>query len=302
LDAGEGVTLSGPSRQVFVPRGPDGYLLTAPPESSFLGPGLYQADSVGGPEFPPFIASLQAAEPPEWTNREGLGEFPRLEGLTFTWTPRDAGNESIVISAYSPDDPAADPRFLCNVSVAAGSFTVNPAVLAQVESSTARVRFGSVSGPARFEFVTDGPETGWLLYRQEVDMQVRLLEPLLASTPVRLPTDELVQAELATSASERFQGLMQRPHLDPKQGMLFMFESPGLHSFWMFNTLIPLDIIWLDSDRRIVFISADTPPCPAEQSTACPTYGGLQSAQFVLELAAGQAAANGLAIGDRLDW
>jgi uncharacterized membrane protein (UPF0127 family) len=70
----------------------------------------------------------------------------------------------------------------------------------------------------------------------------------------------------------------------------------------MLNTLVPLDIIWLDAQRRIVFISANTPPCAPDQSSACPTYGGGVESQFVLELVAGQAAARALQLGDRLEW
>jgi uncharacterized membrane protein (UPF0127 family) len=81
--------------------------------------------------------------------------------------------------------------------------------------------------------------------------------------------------------------------------MLFLFESAGLYRFWMLNTIIPLDIIWLDSDRRVLFISANTPPCQAQ---ACPTYGPDTPSRYVLELGAGEAARRGLRLGDRLAW
>jgi hypothetical protein len=70
----------------------------------------------------------------------------------------------------------------------------------------------------------------------------------------------------------------------------------------MFGTLIPLDILFLNADRRIVFISADTPPCRSQDSSGCPLYSSREPAQFVLEIAGGQAARLGLRPGDRLDW
>ena len=84
--------------------------------------------------------------------------------------------------------------------------------------------------------------------------------------------------------------------------MLFLYESLGSRRFWMLNTLVPLDIIFLDADQRIVFISADTPICAPEQSPACPTYGPSGLSQSVLELAAGEAARQALEVGSRLVW
>jgi len=60
----------------------------------------------------------------------------------------------------------------------------------------------------------------------------------------------------------------------------------------MFQVKIPLDIIWMDSNRRIVEISGDTPSCQTKASQ-CPTYGGREMAQFVLELAGGEAQRRG---------
>lgn len=57
--------------------------------------------------------------------------------------------------------------------------------------------------------------------------------------------------ELARTTQEHEQGLMYRTELAPHEGMLFIFDSPGIYSFWMKNTLIPLDIIWLDDQKYI---------------------------------------------------
>ena len=61
--------------------------------------------------------------------------------------------------------------------------------------------------------------------------------------------------------------------------------------------VVPLDIIWMDEQRTIVHIEANTPPCKADP---CPSYGPLRKASTVLEVRAGTAAAAGLKVGDRL--
>ena len=117
--------------------------------------------------------------------------------------------------------------------------------------------------------------------------------------PVRLPDGAVIDAEPATTPQQQARGLMFRSELAPDRGMIFMFPDEGPRAFWMYNTLIPLDIIWMNADRRIVFISANTPPCPSPNQAACRNYGEGFAAQYVLELAAGQAAAHGLQVGDR---
>jgi uncharacterized protein len=116
---------------------------------------------------------------------------------------------------------------------------------------------------------------------------------------VFFPGGGSIMAELAVTDAERARGLMFRERIQPDQGMLFVFEEEGLHSFWMKNTLIPLDILWLGRDRRIVHIAADVPPCKADP---CPSYGPDIPASFVLELKAGEARARGLKPEDRLEF
>lgn len=125
-------------------------------------------------------------------------------------------------------------------------------------------------------------------------------ETRLPTTPITLPNGKVIRAELAVEPADQQHGLMFRTRLAADRGMLFVFPQPGQHPFWMYQTLIPLDIVWLDASRRIVFISANTPPCPPEKGESCPNYGPPGVAQFVLELAAGTAAAQGLKLGDEL--
>ena len=92
---------------------------------------------------------------------------------------------------------------------------------------------------------------------------------------------------------------MFRQKLGFDQGMLFVFEEESLRSFWMKNMLIPLDIIWLDKDKRIVYIEENVPPCKEDP---CPTYTSQIPAMFVLELKAGSVERRKLKILDRLDF
>ena len=103
------------------------------------------------------------------------------------------------------------------------------------------------------------------------------------------------KVELALTFIEQEQGLMHRPHLDQDRGMLFKFAHEGIYSFWMKNTLIPLDIVWIGSDNKIVFISRATPPCVNDP---CPTINPDKSARYVLEVNRGEMDRLGAQVGD----
>jgi len=79
--------------------------------------------------------------------------------------------------------------------------------------------------------------------------------------------------------------------------MLFVFEDLGEYGFWMKDTLIPLDIIWIDSDWRVVGI-ADAELCYVER---CPVYRPRGKAKYVLEVNSGWAEEKGLGVGDLID-
>ncbi len=105
------------------------------------------------------------------------------------------------------------------------------------------------------------------------------------------------KVELAVTSGERGRGLMYREQLAENSGMLFIFECPDIYPFWMNNTLIPLDIIWLNKQRKIVFIKHNALPC---QTNICPNIIPEAPASYVLELNAGVAEDIGLKIGDKL--
>jgi uncharacterized protein len=101
--------------------------------------------------------------------------------------------------------------------------------------------------------------------------------------------------EVASSPQQQERGLMFRDSLGADAGMLFAFQTEGIYNFWMKNTLIPLDIIWIGSDNRIVSISANTQPCRADP---CQTYGPGKPARYVLEINGGLSETYGFVEGD----
>ncbi len=90
---------------------------------------------------------------------------------------------------------------------------------------------------------------------------------------------------------------MFRESLPAKSGMIFLFAESAPHQFWMKNTMIPLDIVWLDASGRVVFVSANTPPC---RTDPCPNYGPEAPAASVLEIAGGMAAKEKVAVGSTI--
>ncbi|RJR40114.1 MAG: DUF192 domain-containing protein, partial [Desulfobacteraceae bacterium] len=116
---------------------------------------------------------------------------------------------------------------------------------------------------------------------------------------VYFPNGEFVFAELALSSEERSRGLMFRDGINTDKGMLFIFEEEATHSFWMKNVKFPIDIIWLDREKRIVHMVKQVPPC---KNDPCPTYTPVRPAVYVLELSAGKSDQMGLKPGSRLVW
>ncbi len=112
-----------------------------------------------------------------------------------------------------------------------------------------------------------------------------------------LPDGFTVNLELAVSDQERATGLMYRDHIEPNWGMLFIFEQSGYWPFWMKNTLIPLDMLWLDRDGTVVEIVSPAEPCRLDP---CPSYTPKAAGKAVLELQVGSAAKHGIRIGSKL--
>jgi uncharacterized protein len=96
------------------------------------------------------------------------------------------------------------------------------------------------------------------------------------------------QVELAQDDVTRARGLMFRDQMDADHGMLFLHDREEPQAYWMKNTKIALDILYFDSQRKLVAQQRDVPPCSA--GNACPPYPSNAPARYVLELNAGQAA------------
>ncbi|NQU97931.1 DUF192 domain-containing protein [Candidatus Woesearchaeota archaeon] len=92
--------------------------------------------------------------------------------------------------------------------------------------------------------------------------------------------DVRVEVEIADSYEKVMFGLMEREKLGKKEGMLFIFTDEEPRTFWMKNTLIPLDIIFINSSLDIVKIQHAV-PCKTE---TCPIYPSGKPAKFVLEV------------------
>ncbi len=105
--------------------------------------------------------------------------------------------------------------------------------------------------------------------------------------------------ELAKTTAQRELGLMHRERLADDAGMLFMFPKPGIAGFWMKETLVPLDIIWIDHTQTIQAMFLNLLPCPAEP---CEVYRPDVVIPYVLEIPGGSAAALGLKEGDKLEF
>jgi hypothetical protein len=105
-----------------------------------------------------------------------------------------------------------------------------------------------------------------------------------------------IDIEIAQDDSKRQQGLMYRDKLAENQGMIFVFDGDDTRSFWMKNTVLPLDMIFVNGHNQIVTIHKNTTPY-SEQS-----YTSTKPAQYVVEVNAGYADRHKISVGDHIAW
>ena len=105
-----------------------------------------------------------------------------------------------------------------------------------------------------------------------------------------------IDIEIADNDYERQLGLMNRKEMNENQGMLFIFPYETRQSFWMRNTLIPLDIIFVNSKKEIVTIHKNT------HTLSDQSYPSSAPAEYVLELNAGFTDKHNIQLGDKLNW
>jgi uncharacterized protein len=116
---------------------------------------------------------------------------------------------------------------------------------------------------------------------------------------IAYPNGTRIRAELADTNEKRARGLMFREQLPSDRGMLFVFSEPGQWIFWMKNTKIPLDILWLDSTKKIVDLVENMPACVGDP---CLQYQPAYEASYALEVPAGSIKRLKLAKGMRLSF
>ena len=109
--------------------------------------------------------------------------------------------------------------------------------------------------------------------------------------------DYCFKVEIAKSPKQRAKGLMFRKNLGSYKGMLFIFPEEKEYAFWMKNTLIALDIIWINKDKKVVHIERNVQPCRKEK---CQIIKPSKKAIYVLEVNAGATDKIGLKVGDEL--
>lgn len=120
-------------------------------------------------------------------------------------------------------------------------------------------------------------------------------EITFATTPLTIQTSSgtlNLTVEIADTDDKHAQGLMDRQTLAADSGMIFIFDNESSRTFWMKNTYVSLDMIFLSAAKEIVYIQENTTPLSTELIT--PDV----SAQYVLEVNAGYCGANGVAAGD----
>lgn len=125
----------------------------------------------------------------------------------------------------------------------------------------------------------------------------------LTASEVTLPNGTKILAESMRDRVDMVRGLMFRESLAADRGMLFFHGSDDHFPYFTYQYKIPVDMLWLDHDRRIVEIVSNAQPCPpGTAASSCPTYGGHEKARYVLQVNAGYAAKNGLTVGERVDF
>ena len=104
--------------------------------------------------------------------------------------------------------------------------------------------------------------------------------------------------EMADTPAKRTLGLMNRTSLPEKSGMLFIFDSESEVGFWMKNTLIPLDMIFISADKKIAKIQRSAQPC---KGLVCESYSSERPIKYVVEINGGLADKLGIREGDDAD-
>jgi len=100
--------------------------------------------------------------------------------------------------------------------------------------------------------------------------------------------DVVLLVQIADTEPRRVRGLMFQEQLPYEEGMLFVFEAPGVHSLWMLNMQFHIDMIWFDENGNVVHIETNVPPCKsALETVTCTLTSPDQEALYILEVTTG---------------
>jgi hypothetical protein len=124
-----------------------------------------------------------------------------------------------------------------------------------------------------------------------------------ATTPQQYSRSEVligglkIYADLADTPKKQINGLVWRSQLNDSEGMLFVFSSERSLNFWMKNMLIPIDIVFVTSDMKVINVYKSVPPCVDDP---CKLYASSKPAKYALELSAGFCERHGVHPGDSI--
>lgn len=100
--------------------------------------------------------------------------------------------------------------------------------------------------------------------------------------------DKVLEVQIADTEPRRVRGLMFQNQLPYSEGMIFVFNEPGIYSLWMLNMQFSLDMIWFDDQGNVVYIEEDVPPCKsATEIMACQSITPSGQAKYILEVTSG---------------
>ena len=130
--------------------------------------------------------------------------------------------------------------------------------------------------------------------------QVPIPNRVTAARDLGLPDGSELYVWVADNDEDRKAGLAGWPKLGEREGMLFVFEEPGIYGMWMKGMLIDLDIIWLNAAGVVVYV-AEGVQAPRPGEANLPIYSNPRPAQYVIEVAAGQARQLNLGVGTQVE-
>ena len=111
-----------------------------------------------------------------------------------------------------------------------------------------------------------------------------------------------VLVEIADTKDERQKGLSKKDQLPIAEGMLFVFEKNDTYGIWMKDMKLPIDIIWIDNNKKIVDIVQNALPEPGKDDEELKIYRPQSESLYILEINAWLAALNNLQVGDQVNF